>query len=232
VYLSGHSLGLQPKSVRAYVEQELAEWERLGVEGHFHARHPWMSYHKLLTSQTAKLVGATPLEVVVMNSLTVNLHLMMVSFYRPTRDRYRILIEAGAFPSDQYAVQSQLRFHGYDPAGALLEVRNEPIEAAIQREGESVALVLAGGVNYASGELFDMPAISRVGHQQGCIVAFDLAHAAGNVPLALHDWDVDFAAWCSYKYLNGDPDVSPVALSTNVTRARGSAAVRGLVGPQ
>jgi kynureninase len=205
VYLSGHSLGLQPKSVRAYVDQELAEWEKLGVDGHFHARHPWMSYHKLLTNQTAKLVGALPLEVVVMNSLTVNLHLMMVSFYRPTRERHRILIEAGAFPSDQYAVQSQLKFHGYDPAGALIEVQDEPIEAAIQREGESIALVLAGGVNYASGEVFDMQAITRAGHQQGCIVAFDLAHAAGNIPLSLHDWDVDFAAWCSYKYLNGGP---------------------------
>jgi kynureninase len=205
VYLCGHSLGLQPKSVRAYVEEELAEWERLGVEGHFHARHPWMPYHKLLTRQTAQLVGALPVEVVVMNSLTVNLHLMMVSFYRPARDRFKVLIEAGAFPSDRYAVESQIRFHGHDPASALIEVRGEPVEAAIEREGERIALVLVAGVNYASGEVFDMPAITRAGHARGCVVAFDLAHAAGNIPLALHEWDVDFAAWCSYKYLNGGP---------------------------
>jgi kynureninase len=214
IYLCGHSLGLQPKTARSYLEQELADWAQLGVEGHFHARSPWMPYHRLLTQQTAALVGAQPEEVVVMNSLTVNLHLMMVSFYRPTSKRHKIVIERGAFPSDQYAVQSQIRFHGFDPASSLLELtprdgetcmRDEDIESLIEREGESIALILLGGVNYATGQVFDMAAITEVARHQGCVVGFDLAHAAGNIPLRLHDWGADFAVWCSYKYLNGGP---------------------------
>lgn len=214
IYLCGHSLGLQPKSVKQYVEQELADWARLGVEGHFHAKHPWMPYHELLTEQTARLVGAQPIEVVVMNSLTVNLHLMMVSFYRPTPARHKVVIEANAFPSDQYAVKSQIRFHGFDPEDALVElqpregeafIRTDDIEAYLAREGKSVALIMLGGVNYYSGQAFEMERITRAGHSHGCIVSFDLAHAAGNIPLKLHDWDVDFAAWCSYKYLNAGP---------------------------
>jgi kynureninase len=214
VYLSGHSLGLQPKRVRDYIELELEDWARFGVEGHFCARNPWVTYHKLLTEQTARLVGALPIEVVVMNSLTVNLHLMMVSFYRPTCERYKILIEASAFPSDQYAVASQIRFHGFDPVSALIElkprvgescIREEDIERVIQEEGSSIALILLGGVNYATGQAFDIASIAREGHKRGCIVGSDLAHAAGNLELKLHDAGVDFAIWCSYKYLNGGP---------------------------
>ncbi len=214
IYLCGHSLGLQPKTARSYVDQELRDWANFGVEGHFHAKNPWVPYHRLLAEQTATLVGARSSEVVVMNSLTANLHLMMVSFYRPTTQRHKILIERGAFPSDQYAVASQIRFHGFDPATSLLEltprhgescVRDEDVESLIEREGESIALILIGGVNYANGQLFDMKSITAAGHRKGCVVAFDLAHAAGNVPLQLHDWGPDFAAWCSYKYLNGGP---------------------------
>ncbi len=173
-----------------------------------------MPYHRLLTDNMAGIVGAKPVEVVVMNSLTVNLHLMMVSFYRPTPQRHKIVVEAGAFPSDQYAFSSQIRFHGFDPATSLIEltprpgeasIRPEDIDALLEREGPAIALVLLGGVNYATGQLFDMEAITRAGHAQGCVVGFDLAHAAGNVPLRLHDWDVDFAVWCNYKYLNGGP---------------------------
>ena len=214
IYLCGHSLGLQPKTVRDYIEQELRDWADRGVEGHFHAKNPWMPYHRLLTHQTAELVGAEPQEVVVMNSLTVNLHLMMVSFYRPTSQRHKILIERGAFPSDQYAVKSQIQFHGFDPATSLLElspregescVRDEDVQSLIEREGDQIALILIGGVNYATGQVFDMAEITKQGHRKGCVVAFDLAHAAGNIPLRLHDWAPDFAAWCSYKYLNGGP---------------------------
>jgi kynureninase len=214
IYLCGHSLGLQPKSARTYLEQELNDWARLGVEGHFHAKKPWLPYHRLLTEQTAILVGAEPLEVVVMNSLTVNLHLMMASFYRPTPQKHKILIERGAFPSDQYAVKSQIRFHNYEPATSLIEltpregescIRHEDIESLIDREGESIALILLGGVNYATGQYFNLPEITTLGHHKGCIVAFDLAHAVGNIPLSLHDWGPDFAVWCSYKYLNGGP---------------------------
>ena len=179
-----------------------------------HAKNPWLPYHEFLTSSTARLVGAEVDEVVVMNSLTVNLHLMMVSFYRPKASRHKIVIESNAFPSDQYAVQSQLAFHGYDPAEALIElqphdgetwIRTEDIEVLLSSEGQSVALVLLGGVNYLSGQAFDMERITRAGHANGCIVGFDLAHAAGNLQLSLHDWDVDFAVWCSYKYLNAGP---------------------------
>jgi kynureninase len=205
-YLCGHSLGLQPKSVRASIEQELKDWELLGVDGHFRARHPWVQYNKLLTEQTARLVGAKPLEVVTMNSLTVNLHLMMVSFYRPTSQRHRIVIEEHAFPSDQYAVKSQVRFHGFDPAESVAAVAGEEeLEDLLHREGESVALVLMGGVNYSSGRAFDMARVTQAGHAQGCMVGFDLAHAAGNLVLKLHEWDADFAVWCTYKYLNGGP---------------------------
>jgi kynureninase len=214
VYFAGHSLGLQPKTAAKYIEEELQEWARLGVEGHFQAKRPWMPYHRLLTEQTAELVGAKPLEVVVMNSLTVNLHLMMVSFYRPTRKRHKILIEHGAFPSDQYAVKSQIRFHGFDPTISLIEltprpgepcVRDEDIDSLIEREGDEIALIMLGAVNYATGQFFDLERITRLGHERGCVVGFDLAHAAGNVPLTLHNWNPDFAVWCSYKYLNGGP---------------------------
>jgi kynureninase len=213
-YLCGNSLGLQPRTVPAYVAQELSDWQRLGVEGHFRGKHPWMPYHELLTDQTARLVGALPSEVVVMNSLTVNLHLLMVSFYRPTPTRHRILIEANAFPSDQHAVKSQIQFHGYDPASSLIEaqprpgesaIRTEDLEALLEREGESIALMMLGGVNYYSGQAFDMEALTGAAQRRGCTAAYDLAHAAGNIPLKLHDWNVDVAVWCSYKYLNAGP---------------------------
>ena len=214
LYFAGNSLGLQPKKAREYVNQELDDWARLGVEGHLKAKHPWLPYHELLTEQTARLVGAKPSEVVVMNTLSVNLHLMMVSFYRPTSDRFKILIEAGAFPSDQYAVASQAKFHGYPPKEAVLELkpraneaclRNEDILEFIEKNGKSIALVLLGNVNYLTGQAFDMAAITKAAHAQGCRVGFDLAHGAGNLEFKLHDWDVDFAAWCSYKYLNAGP---------------------------
>lgn len=214
VYLCGHSLGLQPKTAAAYVEEELEDWAQLGVEGHFRAKHPWMPYHRLLTEQTAELVGAKPVEVVVMNSLTVNLHLMMVSFYRPTPGRHKIVVERGAFPSDQYAVKSQIHFHGFDPETSLIELsplpgesclRDEQIETLIERSGDEIALILLGGVNYATGQAFDMAGITRAGHARGCVVGFDLAHAAGNLQLKLHEWGPDFAVWCSYKYLNAGP---------------------------
>ena len=214
IYLCGHSLGLQPKTASSYLDQALQDWAELGVEGHFQAKNPWMPYHRLLTQQTAELVGARPGEVVVMNSLTVNLHLMMASFYRPTAGRHKILVECGAFPSDQYAVKSQIRYHGFDPASSLLElvprdgessVRDEDVESLIDREGDSIALILLGGVNYATGQVFDMAGITKAGQRKGCVVGFDLAHAAGNIPLDLHDWGPDFAVWCSYKYLNGGP---------------------------
>jgi kynureninase len=214
IYLCGHSLGLQPKRARKYLEEELEDWAKLGVEAHFRGRHPWMPYHRLLTENMAAIIGAKPVEVVVMNSLTVNLHLMMVSFYRPTPQRHKIVVETGAFPSDQYAFSSQIRFHGFDPATSLIEltprpgeatIRAEDIHALLEREGHGIALVLLGGVNYATGQLFDMEGITRAGQAQGCVVGFDLAHAAGNVPLRLHEWEVDFAVWCNYKYLNGGP---------------------------
>ena len=214
LYFTGNSLGLQPKTARSYIEQELKDWETLGVEGHFAAKHPWMSYHERLTDSMAKIVGAKPTETVVMNSLTVNLHLLMVSFYRPTKQRHKIVIEAGAFPSDQYAVASQIRFHGFDIEESLIELqprenesclRTEDIEQIIVENGDSIALVLLGGVNYYTGQKFDFQKITEIGHRVGAVVGFDLAHAAGNVELKLHDWNVDFAAWCSYKYLNGGP---------------------------
>ena len=214
IYLSGHSLGLQPKSTRAYIEQELQDWEAFGVEGHFRARSPWLPYHETLAESTARLVGGLPGEVVVMNSLTVNLHLMLVTFYRPTAERNKILIELNAFPSDQYAVKSQLHYHGYDPGVSLLQIaprpgetslRTEDIEKRIQTEGGTIALVLLGGVNYFSGQAFECARIANAARSVGCVVGFDMAHAAGNLRLQLHDWNVDFAVWCSYKYLNAGP---------------------------
>jgi len=214
IYFTGNSLGLMPRTAREYVGQELNDWEKLGVEGHLHARHPWLPYHEFLTEQMAGIVGAKPIETVVMNSLTVNLHLLMVSFYRPDDKRQKIVIEKGAFPSDQYAVESQLRFHHLEPEDSLIELtpregeatlRTDDILETIEREGESIALVMLGGVNYYTGQAFDMRSITDAGHRVGAVVGFDLAHAAGNIELKLHDWDVDFAAWCSYKYLNGGP---------------------------
>jgi len=214
IYLCGNSLGLQPKSAREVLNVQLDNWQNLAVEGWFEGNSPWMFYHKELKRLMAPVVGALPAEVCPMNTLTVNLHLLMVSFYRPDAKRFKIIMEAGAFPSDQYAIESQVRFHGYDPAEAIIEVapregeytlRTEDILAAIAQNGDTLAMVLFGGVNYFTGQWFDMPAITRAGHQAGAIVGFDLAHAAGNVPLALHDWDVDFACWCSYKYQNAGP---------------------------
>ena len=214
LYFCGNSLGLQPKTVRSYIEQELLDWENLGVEGHFHAKHPWMPYHEFLTEKMANIVGAKPIEVVVMNTLTVNLHLMMVSFYRPTKTKYKIVIEKNAFPSDQYAVQSQINFHGLDCKDALVELAprenediifTEDIEKVIAEQGDSIALIMLGGVNYYTGQAFDMKRITEIAHQKNIVVGFDLAHAAGNLFLQLHDWNVDFAVWCSYKYLNSGP---------------------------
>lgn len=214
IYFCGNSLGLQPKRTREFIENELEDWATFGVEGHFGARKPWLPYHELLTEPMARVVGAKPIEVVVMNQLTVNLHLMMASFYRPTKERCKILVEAGAFPSDQYAVASQIRFHGYDPVDAIIEVRpregeyilrEEDLHAAIARDGHQIALILLGSVNYLTGQSFDVAAITRAGHAQGCRVGFDFAHGAGNLPLQLHDWGPDFAVWCSYKYLNSGP---------------------------
>ena len=214
LYFVGNSLGLQPKKVKQYVEEELSDWAELGVKGHLHARHPWLPYHEFLTEPSARLVGAKPIEVVVMNSLTVNLHLMLVSFYRPTGDRFKILTEAGAFPSDQYAVASQARFHGYSPNDAILKcsprageavLRTEDILKTIDRHGKSIALVLFGNVNYLTGQCLDMPLITKAAQAKGCLVGFDLAHGAGNLVFHLHDWNVDFAVWCSYKYLNSGP---------------------------
>lgn len=214
VYFTGNSLGLQPKTTQSYIQQELEDWARYGVEAHFLARHPWMPYHEFLTEKMAKIVGALPSEVVMMNQLTVNVHLLMVSFYRPNHQRYKIICEGKAFPSDQYALQSQVKFHGYSPDEALVEVsprpgeyhvRHEDLLAAIDQHKDSLALMMIGGVNYFSGQVFDMKAITEAGHKAGAIVGFDLAHGAGNLELQLHDWNVDFAAWCSYKYLNSGP---------------------------
>ncbi|HEY0067528.1 MAG TPA: kynureninase [Flavisolibacter sp.] len=214
IYLTGNSLGLQPKDTRDYVLRELDDWARFGVEGHFQAQNPWFSYHEIFPQQLAKIVGALPEEVVAMNQLTVNLHVLLTTFYRPTKERYRIICEARAFPSDQYALESQVMLHGFDPADAIIEVpsregehniRTEDILSAIQQAGGSVALVLFGGVNYYSGQVFDMKAITEAAHAVGAYAGFDLAHAAGNIALSLHDWNTDFACWCSYKYLNSGP---------------------------
>ena len=212
-YFAGNSLGLQPKATVPELLEDLGDWADLGVEGHLAAARPWLPYHALLTEPAARLVGAQPNETVIMNSLSVNLHLLMVSFYRPTPARYRIAIEDAAFPSDSYAVRSQARFHGYDPDDAIVRLRPRDGEdtlltddvVARLTDSDDIALVLLGAVNYLTGELFDIPVITAAGRAGGAIVGWDLAHAAGNVPLQLHDWDIDFAAWCSYKYLNSGP---------------------------
>jgi len=214
IYLCGNSLGLMPLRTRSYMQEVLDDWAKLGVEGHVHAKHPWMPYHEFLTENMADLVGAKPEEVVVMNSLTVNLHLLMVSFYRPTKTRYKILIEYSPFPSDRYAVESQAAFHGFDPKEAIIELKpeegeyfitRERIQTLLEKEGDSIALILIGGVNYYTGQAYDINAITKLGHQHGCVVGFDLAHAAGNLHLRLHDDGPDFAAWCNYKYVNAGP---------------------------
>jgi kynureninase len=214
IYMCGNSLGLQPKSTKSYLEQELIDWKNLGVEGHLHAKHPWMPYHEFLTEKMARLVGALPKEVVVMNTLSVNLHLMMVSFYRPTEKRHKILIESDAFPSDKYAVESQIKFHGFDPEKSLIELaprdgeellRAEDIQKVIEEEGDQIALIMIGNTNYYTGQFFDMKKIAEWGHAKGCVVGFDCAHGAGNCLLNLHDSGVDFAVWCTYKYINSGP---------------------------
>jgi len=214
VYLCGHSLGLMPKSVRALVAQELEDWARLGVAGHFSAKNPWYSCHERFRETGARLVGALPGEVVMMNSLTVNLHLMLATFYRPSGGRHAILIEAGAFPSDRYAVASQIRHHGLDPDRSLILagprpeetlLRTEDLERLLEERGREIALVLLPGVQFLTGQVLDLERLAAAARRQGCRIGFDLAHAAGNVPLRLHDWQVDFAVWCSYKYLNAGP---------------------------
>lgn len=214
IYFCGNSLGLQPKGAAEALNVELEDWARYAVEGHFHARNPWYSYHELFTESSARLVGAKPEEVVLMNGLTTNLHLLMASFYRPDGKRRKILCEAKAFPSDQYALDSQARFHGYEPRDVVVEVhprvgeqtvRMEDVLFQIDQFGDELALVMIGAVNYYSGQFFDLPAITKAAHGVGANCGFDLAHAAGNVPLELHDWGVDFAAWCTYKYLNSGP---------------------------
>ncbi len=214
VYLNGNSLGLMPRAARTAVLEELDDWARLGVEGHFAARHPWYTYHEQFRESGARLVGARPGEVVMMNSLTVNLHLLMATFYRPTRDRFRILVEEGAFPSDVYAAAAQARHHGFDPDDALLVarprpgedlLRDEDLERLLAEQGRSIALVLLPGVQYYTGQWLDIGRLTAAAHAAGCVAGWDLAHAAGNVPLHLHEHDVDFAVWCSYKYLNAGP---------------------------
>jgi len=214
LYFTGNSLGLQPKITKEYIKQELDDWANFGVEGHFEAKNPWISYHEFLTDTMAKIVGAKPIEVVVMNTLTTNLHLLMVSFYQPTKTKYKIVIESDAFPSDRYAVQSQLAFHGFDPDEALIEwkpragdvlLQLEDLEAILDAQGDEIALLLIGGVNYYTGQYLDIKKIADLGHAKDCIVGIDLAHGAGNIQPNLHDSSVDFAAWCTYKYLNSGP---------------------------
>lgn len=213
IYFCGNSLGLQPHTASEYIQDELDAWKKFGVDGHCNAKRPWMPYHEFLTQYSAELVGALEKEVVVMNSLSVNLHLLMASFYRPHSKKKKILIENNAFPSDRYAVQSQLRFHGNHPADDLMilhpdkgeEISTEWILDCFEQHGDEIAMVLMGGVNYYSGQAFDMKTITQKAHEHQCIVGFDLAHAAGNLEMHLHDWGVDFAAWCGYKYLNGGP---------------------------
>ncbi|RIV47177.1 kynureninase [Flagellimonas pelagia] len=214
IYFTGNSLGLQPKRTQRFVDEVMKDWRDLAVEGHFYADKPWWDYHERLAAGLGKVVGAKPKEISVMNTLTVNLHLLMVSFYRPTAKRYKIICEEKAFPSDQYMLQSQVRFHGFDPKDAIVEVkkrnrehawRTEDIIQKINEVGDELALVLMGGVNYYNGQVLDMETITKAGKGVGAFVGWDLAHAVGNVELSLHDWDVDFAAWCSYKYMNSGP---------------------------
>lgn len=214
LYFTGNSLGLQPKTTAAYINQELEDWAKWGVEGHFHAKNPWFSYHEQFAKPISKIVGALPTEVVVMNNLTVNLNLLLVSFYRPTKERFKMVCEAKAFPSDQYALEMQVKNAGFNPDEALIEVaprdgektiRHEDIISAIEQAGNSLACVMIGGVNYFTGQVFNMKAITEAAHNVGANCGFDLAHAAGNIALKLHDWNVDFSCWCSYKYLNSGP---------------------------
>ena len=214
IYLCGNSLGLQPKKTAEYLNYELSQWQKLGVKGHFSGDFPWMPYHEFLADESAKLVGAKPSEVVCMDSLTANLHFMMVSFYQPSKNRHKILIEDHAFPSDHYAVESQIKFHGYDPKDSMIlvkprenedTIRTDDILKIIEKQGDEIALIMLPGVQYYTGEVFDMQTITQTGQAKGCKVGFDLAHAAGNIVMHLHDWQVDFAAWCSYKYLNSGP---------------------------
>ena len=214
LYFTGNSLGLQPKITSKYIEQELDDWANFGVEGHFEAKNPWLSYHELLTDTMAKVVGAKPVEVVVMNTLTTNIHLLMVSFYQPSKTKYKIIIESDAFPSDRYAVQSQLSFHGFDPEEALIEwkpkegkelLELEDLKSILDSQGDEVALLLIGGVNYYTGQYLDIKKIAELGHAKKCMVGIDLAHGAGNIQPNLHNSSIDFAAWCTYKYLNSGP---------------------------
>lgn len=214
IYFAGNSLGLMPKAAREAVDAELDDWARLAVDAHFEGRRPWYSYHEQLREPGARLVGALPGEVVMMNSLTVNLHLTMATFYRPKRSRYKIVMDFPTFPSDLYAVASQIRLHGYDPNDAMVLVRPQDgeqtlhesdLESILEDHGDQVAMVLVAGVNFFTGQAYDIPRITAMAHREGCIVGLDLAHAAGNIPLALHDWKIDFAVWCSYKYLNSGP---------------------------
>lgn len=214
IYLCGNSLGLQPKSTKQYINQELEDWANLGVEGHTEAKNPWLPYHEFLTEATSKLVGAKPIEVVTMNSLTANLHFMMASFYMPSKSRYKIIIESDAFPSDKYAVESQLRHHGFDDKDGLILwsprkgeelLRYEDLETILKDHGDEIALIMIGGVNYYTGQYFDLKRITTLGHEHGCLVGFDCAHGAGNVALNLHDSNADFAVWCTYKYMNSGP---------------------------
>ena len=214
LYFTGNSLGLQPKSTKGYINQELEDWANFGVEGHFEAKNPWMPYHEFLTESMAKIVGAKPIEVVVMNTLTTNLHLLMVSFYQPTKTKYKIVIESDAFPSDRYAVQTQLEFHGFDANEGLIkwkprkgeELLNiEDLENILEEHGDEIALLLIGGVNYYTGQYLDIKKIAELGHIKDCMVGIDLAHGAGNIQPELNDSGVDFAAWCTYKYLNSGP---------------------------
>ncbi|MFY7987419.1 MAG: kynureninase [Flavobacterium sp.] len=214
IYFTGNSLGLQPKRTKTYVDEVMNDWANMAVEGHFYADKPWWDYQERFAAPLSDIVGAKPSEVGVMNTLTVNLHLLMVSFYNPTPQKYKIICEEKAFPSDQYMFQSQVKFHGYDPKDAIVEIKRREGEANIRLEdvlakideiGNELALVLIGGVNYYTGQVFDMKTITAAGHKQGAYVGWDLAHAAGNIKLNLHDWNVDFAAWCSYKYMNSGP---------------------------
>lgn len=214
LYFCGNSLGLQPRTAKQALDSELEDWANLGVEGHFHGKKPWFHYHKFLTEHSAELVGGRHHEVVIMNQLTVNLHLLMVSFYKPTKTRFKIIMEAGAFPSDMYAIESQVKFHGYDYGEAVIEIepregehtlRTEDILRTIEENGEQTALVFFAGVQYYTGQFFEIEKITAAAHTVGAIAGWDLAHTAGNLPLKLHDWKVDFAAWCSYKYLNSGP---------------------------
>ncbi|CAN5246543.1 kynureninase [soil metagenome] len=214
IYLTGNSLGLQPKTVQDYVTNELEDWANFGVEGHFEGRIPWLHYHEIFPEKLSKLTGALPEELVVMNQLTVNLHLLLTTFYRPTKEKYKIICEAKAFPSDQYAFESQVKFHGFLPDEAIIEVaprdgehnlKTEDIIDAIWKNKDSLALVIFSGVNYYTGQVYDMPAITKAAHDIGVHCGFDLAHAVGNIELKLHEWNVDFACWCSYKYLNSGP---------------------------